>query len=319
MGNFRLEGGITVIPEFVALLVALSMYTAAFIGEIVRAGIQAVPQGQTEAARALGLKHGRILRMVIIPQAMRVIIPPLTSQYLNLTKNSSLAVAIAYPDLVAVFAGTILNQTGRAVEIIAITMGVYLLLSLTISGLLNYYNARVETDHAVSRPNPQDRHDRIDPEEGLRKCLKTENRMRLWTTTGGLGMGTAPGRELSSARGFFLERARRPSSARPVGARCALSHGLVPRPVQGIHQYCVNDFFALGDPVACSAVSEFSHFRRGLVWRTRCLRRPSGWSLLALRLRTLRSHDVRLYRAVRVLASDSRFRAFFHGHRLAGL
>ncbi len=144
MGNFRLEGGITIIPEFVALLVALSMYTAAFIGEIVRSGIQAVPKGQTEAARALGLKHGRILRMVIIPQAMRVIIPPLTSQYLNLTKNSSLAVAIAYPDLVAVFAGTILNQTGRAVEIIAITMGVYLLLSLIISGLLNYYNARAK-------------------------------------------------------------------------------------------------------------------------------------------------------------------------------
>lgn len=141
--GFNFVGGVRVIPEFVALLVALVIYTAAFIAEIVRAGILAIPRGQTEAAYSLGLRRGLTLRLVIIPQALRVIIPPLTSQYLNLTKNSSLAVAIGYPDLVAVFAGTTLNQTGQAIEIIAITMAVYLLLSLVTSALMNWYNARV--------------------------------------------------------------------------------------------------------------------------------------------------------------------------------
>jgi general L-amino acid transport system permease protein len=130
-------------PEFVALLVGLVTYTAAFIAEIVRAGIVSVPRGQTEAAYSLGLRPGPTLRLVIIPQALRVIVPPLTSQYLNLTKNSSLAVAVGYPDLVAVFAGTTLNQTGQAIEIIAVTMAVYLLISLITSGLMNWYNARV--------------------------------------------------------------------------------------------------------------------------------------------------------------------------------
>lgn len=138
--GFNFRGGITIIPELGALLIALTIYTAAFIAEIVRSGIQAVNQGQTEAASALGLQRGTTLRLVVIPQAMRVIIPPLTSQYLNLTKNSSLAVAIGYPDLVAVFMGTTLNQTGQAVEIVAMTMLVYLFLSLFISLLMNIYN-----------------------------------------------------------------------------------------------------------------------------------------------------------------------------------
>jgi len=141
--GFNFKGGLTVIPELFALTLALSIYTAAFIAETVRSGIQAVSHGQTEAASALGLSHGRTLRLVVIPQAMRVIIPPLTSQYLNLTKNSSLAVAIGYPDLVAVFSGTTLNQTGQAVEIIAITMAVYLTLSLAISMFMNWYNAKM--------------------------------------------------------------------------------------------------------------------------------------------------------------------------------
>lgn len=141
--GFNFVGGITVIPELVALTLALSIYTAAFIGEIVRSGIQAVSHGQTEASNALGLRPGKTLRLVIIPQAMRVIIPQITSQYLNLTKNSSLAPAIGYPDLVAVFAGTTLNQTGQAVEIIGMTMGVYLTLSLTISAFMNWYNKRM--------------------------------------------------------------------------------------------------------------------------------------------------------------------------------
>ncbi|MCB1955096.1 MAG: amino acid ABC transporter permease [Rhodocyclaceae bacterium] len=141
--GFNFRGGLTIIPELFALTLALSIYTAAFIAETVRSGIQAVSHGQTEAASALGLSHARTLRLVIIPQAMRVIIPPLTSQYLNLTKNSSLAVAIGYPDLVAVFAGTTLNQTGQAVEIIAITMAVYLTLSLSISLFMNWYNAKM--------------------------------------------------------------------------------------------------------------------------------------------------------------------------------
>ncbi len=143
MGRFRLEGGLTLVPEFVALLLGLTTYTAAFIAEIVRAGILSVNWGQIEAARALGLHPTPTLRLVVIPQALRVIIPPLTSQYLNLTKNSSLAVAIGYPDLVAVFAGTVLNQTGQAVECIAITMLVYLFLSLSISLFMNWYNARM--------------------------------------------------------------------------------------------------------------------------------------------------------------------------------
>jgi general L-amino acid transport system permease protein len=141
--GFNFVGGVRVIPEFVALLIALVTYTAAFIAEIVRAGILAVSHGQTEAAYSLGLRPGPTLRLVVVPQALRVIIPPLTSQYLNLTKNSSLAVSIGYPDLFAVFAGTTLNQTGQAIEIIAITMAVYLLISLVTSLLMNWYNARV--------------------------------------------------------------------------------------------------------------------------------------------------------------------------------
>lgn len=141
--GFNFRGGMTVIPELVALALALAIYTAAYIAEIVRSGIQSVSHGQTEAAHALGLKHGATLRLVIIPQAMRVIIPQLTSQYLNLTKNSSLAPAIGYPDLVAVFAGTTLNQTGQAVEIIGMTMGVYLTISLLISAFMNWYNKRM--------------------------------------------------------------------------------------------------------------------------------------------------------------------------------
>ena len=141
--GFNFQGGITVLPELFALTLALTVYTGTFIAETVRAGIQSVSHGQTEAARALGLRETRMLQLIIIPQAMRVIIPPLTSQYLNLTKNSSLAAAIGYPDLVAVFAGTTLNQTGQAVEIIAMTMAVYLSLSLTISLFMNWYNAKM--------------------------------------------------------------------------------------------------------------------------------------------------------------------------------
>ncbi len=143
LGGFNFRGGIVVLPELAALLIALSVYTAAFIAEIVRAGILAVPKGQKEAALALGLRPGQTLRLVIIPQALRVIIPPLTSQYLNLLKNSSLATAIGYPDLVNVFAGTTLNQTGQAVEVIAMTMVVYLTVSLLISLVMNWYNARI--------------------------------------------------------------------------------------------------------------------------------------------------------------------------------
>ncbi len=138
--GFNFTGGLVLIPELVALLLALTIYTAAFIAEIVRAGILAVSHGQTEAALALGLSRGQTLRLVVVPQAMRVIVPPLTNQYLNLTKNSSLAAAIAYPDLVLVFAGTVLMQTGQAVEVIALTMLVYLTLSLAISLLMNRYS-----------------------------------------------------------------------------------------------------------------------------------------------------------------------------------
>ncbi|MFQ5973935.1 MAG: amino acid ABC transporter permease [Alphaproteobacteria bacterium] len=141
--GFNFRGGTVLIPEFVALLLALSTYTASYIAEIVRAGILAVSHGQTEAAYSVGLRPGLTLRLVIIPQALRVIIPPLTSQYLNLTKNSSLAAAIAYPDIVLVFAGTVLMQTGQAVEIIAITMAVYLTISLVISLFMNWYNRKM--------------------------------------------------------------------------------------------------------------------------------------------------------------------------------
>jgi general L-amino acid transport system permease protein len=141
--GFNFEGGMVVIPEFVAMLIALAVYTAAFIAEAVRSGIQAVSHGQTEAAYALGIRPSPTMKLIIIPQALRVIIPQLTNQYLNLTKNSSLAVFIAYPDLVAVFMGTTLNQTGQAVEIVAMTMAIYLTLSLLTSAIMNWYNARI--------------------------------------------------------------------------------------------------------------------------------------------------------------------------------
>ncbi|KAB0464852.1 MULTISPECIES: amino acid ABC transporter permease [Vibrio] len=141
--GFNFKGGISIIPELAALMLALSIYTASFIAEIVRSGINAVSHGQTEAAMSLGIPRSRTLKLVIIPQALRIIIPPLTSQYLNLTKNSSLAMAIGYPDLVSVFAGTTLNQTGQAIEVIAMTMGVYLTLSLLTSAVMNIYNRKV--------------------------------------------------------------------------------------------------------------------------------------------------------------------------------
>ena len=140
--GFNFKGGVSLIPEFTALLVSLVIYTGAFIAEIVRAGILAVPKGQIEAAQALGLRKSVILTKITIPQALRVIIPPLTSQYLNLTKNSSLAAAIGYPELVSVFAGTVLNQTGQAVEVIFITMSVYMVISLSISVAMNIYNKK---------------------------------------------------------------------------------------------------------------------------------------------------------------------------------
>lgn len=141
--GFNFQGGVSIIPELAALLLALTIYTASFIAEIVRSGINAVSHGQTEAAMSLGLPRSKTLKLVVIPQALRIIIPPLTSQYLNLTKNSSLAMAIGFPDLVSVFAGTTLNQTGQAIEIIAMTMGVYLVLSLLTSLLMNIYNRKV--------------------------------------------------------------------------------------------------------------------------------------------------------------------------------
>jgi general L-amino acid transport system permease protein len=142
-GRFNIRGGIEILPEFMALLFGLVIYTAAFIAEVVRAGIMAVAKGQIEAAYSLGLRPSPTLRLVVIPQAMRVIVPPLTSQYLNLTKNSTLAVAIGYPDLVQIFTGTVLNQTGQAVEVVLITMAVYLTISLVTSLLMNLYNRRV--------------------------------------------------------------------------------------------------------------------------------------------------------------------------------
>jgi general L-amino acid transport system permease protein len=140
--RFNISGGISVLPEFLALLFGLVIYTAAFIAEAVRAGILAVSKGQTEASYALGIKPKNTLNLVVIPQAMRVIIPPLTSHYLNLTKNSSLAVFVGYPDLVNIFTGTVLNQTGQAIEVVAITMLVYLTISLSTSLVMNWYNAR---------------------------------------------------------------------------------------------------------------------------------------------------------------------------------
>jgi general L-amino acid transport system permease protein len=130
-------------PELMALLVGLSTYTASFIAEIVRAGIAGVPRGQREAANAIGLSNGLTMRLVIIPQALRIIIPPLTSQYLNLAKNSSLAVAIGYPDFVSVFTGTVLNQTGQAVEVILLTMLVFLTISLITSAFMNWFNKHI--------------------------------------------------------------------------------------------------------------------------------------------------------------------------------
>jgi general L-amino acid transport system permease protein len=147
--GFNFSGGSRLIPEFVALTVALSTYTAAFIAEIVRAGIQSVHKGQMEAGASLGLQRGSTLRLIVVPQAMRVILPPLTNQYLNLTKNSSLAVAIGYPDLFSVFAGTTLSQTGQAIEIIAITMGVYLSISLVTSAIMSFYGWRISRSLAA--------------------------------------------------------------------------------------------------------------------------------------------------------------------------
>lgn len=140
--GFNFVGGVSLTPEFFALLFGLTLYTAAFIAEIVRSGIQSVGKGQTEAARALGLPAGKIMRLVTLPQALRVIIPPMTSNYLNLTKNSSLAVAIGYPDVVSIV-NTTMNQTGQSFETIAILMGVYLTLSLSISAFMNWYNTSV--------------------------------------------------------------------------------------------------------------------------------------------------------------------------------
>ena len=142
LSGFNLKGGVQVIPEMAALAFGLVTFTAAFIAEIVRAGVQAVPHGQVEAAAALGLHRGLATKLVVVPQAMRLIVPPLTSQYLNLIKNSSLAVFIGYPDLVQIFAGTVLNQTQAAVQVMAITMAVYLAISLGVAGALNTYNAR---------------------------------------------------------------------------------------------------------------------------------------------------------------------------------
>jgi general L-amino acid transport system permease protein len=142
LSGFNLKGGLQVIPEMAALVFGLVTFTAAFIAEIVRAGLLAVPVGQSEAAAALGLHRGLTMKLVVVPQAMRLITPPLTSQYLNIVKNSSLAVFIGYPDLVQIFAGTVLNQTQAAVQVMAITMAVYLFISLAVAVALNLFNAR---------------------------------------------------------------------------------------------------------------------------------------------------------------------------------
>jgi general L-amino acid transport system permease protein len=140
--GFNFKGGMSISPEFAALLLGLVLYTAAFVAEVVRAGIQSVNRGQTEAAKAVGLKSGQVLNLIILPQALRVIIPPLTSQMLNLTKNSSLAVAIGYPDFVSV-AGTAINQTGQAIEGVMLIMVVYLIFSLSTSVFMNWYNKKM--------------------------------------------------------------------------------------------------------------------------------------------------------------------------------
>jgi general L-amino acid transport system permease protein len=140
--GFNLAGGLQLHPEFAALVFGLVTYTAGFIAEIVRAGVLAVSHGQTEAASALGLSRGQLMKLVVVPQALRLVIPPLTSQYLNIVKNSSLAVFVGYPDLVLIFAGTVLNQTHAAVQVMAITMAVYLAISLVIALALNVFNAR---------------------------------------------------------------------------------------------------------------------------------------------------------------------------------
>ena len=142
-GSYIYEGGLGIPPELIALTLALALYTATFIAECVRAGIQGISKGQKEAAASIGLTPNQVLKLVIMPQALRIIIPPTTNQYLNLTKNSSLAAAIAYPDLVLVFAGTALMQTGRAIEIVSITMLTYLSISLSISVLMNWYNKKI--------------------------------------------------------------------------------------------------------------------------------------------------------------------------------
>ena len=141
LSGFNLKGGIQVLPEMAALVFGLVTFTAAFIAEIVRAGLLAVPHGQNEAAAALGLHRGLAARLIVIPQAMRLVVPPLTSQYLNVVKNSSLAVFVGYPDLVQIFAGTVLNQTQAAVQVMAITMAVYLVISLAVAAALNAFNA----------------------------------------------------------------------------------------------------------------------------------------------------------------------------------
>jgi general L-amino acid transport system permease protein len=140
--GFNFQGGVVVLPELLALVIGLTLYTAAFIAEIVRAGIEGVPKGQKEAAAALGLAPRQAMRLVVLPLAMRIVIPPLTNQYLNLTKNSSLAIAIGYPDLVSVFAGTVLNNTNQAIECVLITMAVYLGLSVLTALVMNWFNAR---------------------------------------------------------------------------------------------------------------------------------------------------------------------------------
>jgi general L-amino acid transport system permease protein len=142
LAGFNFQGGVALSPELAALLFGLTIYTAAFIAEVVRGGILAVPKGQSEAASALGLSRGQVLRLVILPQALRIIVPPLASQYLNLLKNSSLAVAIGYPDLVSV-ANTTINITGQAIEGFAIVMAVFVAISLALSALMNWYNRKV--------------------------------------------------------------------------------------------------------------------------------------------------------------------------------
>ena len=189
--GFNFAGGSRVIPEFVALTLALSTYTAAFIAEIVRAGILSVHKGQMEAGSSLGLQRGSVLRLIVMPQAMRVILPPLTNQYLNLTKNSSLAVAIGYPDLVSVFAGTTLSQTGQAIEIIGITMGVYLLISLVTSAIMSFYGWR------IGRSMGDERHRGITPSSARNSFPSAPRRSR------------PPALSASCARGCSI---RRPTS-----------------------------------------------------------------------------------------------------------